>query len=59
MTVPFSQITELKDFFRIIEGNNEEEEIKELVCLRSLVKDWSVSHATLEEVFMKVTRKCD
>ena len=60
MTIPFSKMVELKGFFRIIEGEEEEIdniEASELSYLKGLFKDWSISHATLEEVFMRVTRK--
>jgi hypothetical protein len=58
MTIPFSKMGELKGFFRIIEGGGEEEVASpELENLRGYFRDWSISHATLEEVFMRVTRK--
>jgi len=52
--VPLNKINELRDFFRVIESK-EKDELSEKI--RGLIKDWALSHSTLEEVFMRVTGK--
>lgn len=45
ISIPFSEYQMLENFFQIVEGG----------C--SMIRDWGLSHATLEEVFMRVTKK--
>lgn len=47
---------ELRTLFEVLEKEQLDSNQKEL---KSMIKDWGLSHATLEEVFMKVTRKCE
>lgn len=49
-------MNELRTLFEVLEGNKLDEQKMEL---KKCIKDWGLSHATLEEVFMKVTRKCE
>jgi hypothetical protein len=62
-SIPLSKIPTMKPFFQIIENeqNIEQDQLSEdeIAELRAIIKDWGLSHATLEEVFMKVTRKVD
>ena len=51
----------LKVFFELVENEKSINSIElsgdEISELRSLIKEWGLSHATLEEVFMRVTKK--
>ena len=52
-------IENMKDlgfFFKIME-NEVDENDKEINDFKKSIKDWGLSHTTLEEVFMKVTNK--
>lgn len=44
---------ELDLFFKVIENKSEED--GDSRKLRGLVKNWGLTHSTLEEVFMKIT----
>jgi len=56
-------MTTLRAFFEIVEHENSIHEhvnkldLEEANELRGLIKEWGLSHATLEEVFMRVTKK--
>eukprot|EP01016_Furgasonia_blochmanni_P001456 TRINITY_DN10565_c0_g1_i1.p1 TRINITY_DN10565_c0_g1~~TRINITY_DN10565_c0_g1_i1.p1 ORF type:complete len:454 (+),score=146.91 TRINITY_DN10565_c0_g1_i1:59-1363(+) len=52
--VPTTCLTELNEFFELMEGKPKDQE---WTRLKELVKDWGLSNTTLEEVFMEVTRK--
>ncbi len=46
-------LKEISEFFKIIEMKvNDERAVK----FREILKDWGLSHVTLEEVFMKITK---
>ena len=52
--VPITKSHELSIFFKIMEGDIKNEKFEEF---KSYIRDWGISHSTLEEVFMKITKK--
>jgi hypothetical protein len=52
--VPITKSHELTIFFKIME---EEYSDKKSDKFKSYIRDWGISHSTLEEVFMKITKK--
>jgi ABC-type multidrug transport system ATPase subunit len=54
VTVPLDSLKELKNFFKIMESKYIDDDVVEF---KNKIKDWGLSHSTLEEVFMKVTNK--
>ena len=54
--VSIENMKDLGIFFKIME-NEEIENEKECKEFKESIKDWGLSHTTLEEVFMKVTNK--
>jgi len=54
--VSIENMKQLGVFFKIME-NDEIDEEQECREFKRSVKDWGLSHTTLEEVFMKVTNK--
>eukprot|EP01017_Pseudomicrothorax_dubius_P010676 TRINITY_DN13843_c0_g1_i1.p1 TRINITY_DN13843_c0_g1~~TRINITY_DN13843_c0_g1_i1.p1 ORF type:complete len:246 (+),score=52.73 TRINITY_DN13843_c0_g1_i1:60-740(+) len=54
LSIPVVDVASLKPFFRAMEGKDSGREWLEL---KSLIKEWGLSHTTLEEVFLRVTRK--
>ena len=52
--VPIAKSHELSIFFKIMEGDIKNEKSEEF---KSYIRDWGISHSTLEEVFMKITKK--
>jgi len=54
ITVPLANIKELNSFFKIVENKYIDADFTEF---KEKVKDWGLSHTTLEEVFMTVTKK--
>jgi hypothetical protein len=55
MIVGLNDFSNLLDLTKMLESN-EASGLDEF-NLKKSVKDWSVSHSTLEEVFMKVTKE--
>lgn len=54
--VPFTDTSDLKVFFKMMEGDDGEYN-HEHALLRNNIKDWGLSHPTLEEVFLKLTNR--
>lgn len=52
--VPFSKTLDLKHFFKVMEGDN-----NAFQGLIKKIKDWGLSHPTLEEVFLKLINSAD
>ena len=52
--IPFDAISDVQLFFEMLEEGKEEHS-----QLRARIHDWGLSHPTLEEVFLKLTRKFD
>ena len=63
ISIPVKNHTEIQNFFRIIEAEEEDEnslnfeELNEVRELKKYVHNFSLSLSTLEEVFMKITKK--
>jgi ABC-type multidrug transport system ATPase subunit len=51
--IPFGQEKKLANIFQFVEKDLQEDESDRLV------KDWGISHTTLEEVYLKVTNEAD
>ena len=54
ISVPVLNIKELNNFFKVMEDKMTEQKIQNF---KGLIRDWGLSHATLEDVFMKITRE--
>ena len=52
--VPITKSNDLLIFFKIMEGDIKNEKSEEF---KSYIRDWGINHSTLEEVFMKITKK--
>ena len=52
--IPFTKTADLKQFFKITESELHELD-QDCKNLRANIKDWGLSHPTLEEVFLKLT----
>jgi len=53
--VPFNRTIDLKPFFTMLESPAVQL-AHNLRKLKANIKDWGLSHPTLEEVFLKLTR---
>ncbi|EGR27398.1 hypothetical protein IMG5_196680, partial [Ichthyophthirius multifiliis] len=51
--VPVIHLNELGNFFKIMENEATD---KSIYNLKNIIKDWGLSHSTIEEVFMKITK---
>eukprot|EP00357_Protocruzia_adherens_P001361 CAMPEP_0115019368 /NCGR_PEP_ID=MMETSP0216-20121206/29400_1 /TAXON_ID=223996 /ORGANISM="Protocruzia adherens, Strain Boccale" /LENGTH=942 /DNA_ID=CAMNT_0002390821 /DNA_START=13 /DNA_END=2841 /DNA_ORIENTATION=- len=57
LNVPLNRIQQMSLFFKMQEQPEQCRKDPKLSVLMDIVKDWGLSHTTLEEVFMKVTGK--
>ncbi|KAL4479229.1 hypothetical protein ABPG72_011441 [Tetrahymena utriculariae] len=56
--VPVLHLNELGNFFKIMESDGNQIEVfdQKSINFKKYVKDWGLSHSTLEEVFLKITK---